>query len=164
MPGRGLTGSLVRANEQCLQQVTRSCIFPGSLNLLLSHPLLLDPRHGQRLTFGELAIWPARLGILRVWIFRWQDAPLHCLEILADSQLRRQLALVDGAMVCVDVDDFCCIPLHSHQSLAWRLAWQGRRSWYYTSTHYHSVARVFCGLLGATQSIPQASPSLPTMP
>jgi len=43
--------------------------------------------------------------------------------------------------------------------LAWRIAWQGRRGWYDTSTHYHSAAGGFCGLLSANQRIPKRWPT-----
>lgn len=54
---------------------------------------------------------------LQVRISCCQNSPFLSLEILPDIPLRWRVALVDGARISVEIDDFCCIlrrlhPLH----------------------------------------------------
>lgn len=135
-------------------RLTNSAIIPGTLNVVLRHPLLLRPACGRRLVIGERAIWQAWLGDQRVWIHRWDHVPLHTVELLADIHLRQRFALSDGDSLCLAIDDGCCLPLRPWPSLIWGLAWQGRQSWDYTSWLYSPLARLFCRLFGASQRIP----------
>jgi hypothetical protein len=76
---------------------------------------------------------------LQVWISCCQNSPFLTLEIQADIPLRWRVALVNGARMLVEIDDFCCIPCHLHPM---------------PSTLYHTLVHLFCALLGATLNIP----------
>lgn len=140
--GRGnATRHIGRAAESLLALTGRS-MFPGSLNLVLSRPLGLSAAHGVDFERGR-KIWPARIGDLDVWIYRWSTAPDTVIEILASERLRDALDLQGNERVAVTIPaEFVTRPGLAGYA-GWLVFWSGRAGWYYRYDLYmRAVLRI----------------------
>lgn len=148
--GRGITTSRIRKNGRELKNGLGVDLHEGSLNVILSHPLRLVDEHAIQFdNFGLL--WPALLGGISVWVYRWQQAPLHIVELLSTIHLRSALNLRDGDKIRLEIRRMDIDRVPCAERLVWHIFWSGRRRWFYTSNSYCSLTTKWCREFGATQ-------------
>jgi hypothetical protein len=139
-----------------IQRKLGASLVEGSLNIILSRPLLLRGDTAVETRFTPAAPlqleWPGRLNGQEVWLHRWHNAPLHIVEALSTVHLRERLNLADGDSVRVKVrkSDIAGVPVVGR--LAWMLFWFGRTGWTYTHDVYVESAQRWCTEYGATQA------------
>ena len=152
--GRGLAGpELVTLSEQ-LQTIVKEPLCPGSLNIVLNRPVRLLDAAGFAFDRGYRTLWPASLGGINVWVYRWRESPLHVVEILSPVYLRGRLDLKDGDAVTLRLSKAQIAELHFFERFIWALLWTGRRSWFYSYKLYSSRTVRLGKELGATQEQP----------
>ena len=97
--GRGLAApELVTLSVQ-VQAIVKEPLCPGSLNIVLNRPMRLLDTAGFAFDRGYRTLWPASLGGINVWVYRWRESPLHVVEILSSVYLRGRLNLKNGDAV-----------------------------------------------------------------
>jgi hypothetical protein len=141
--GRGLASALRQKEIVDLAAVAAGEIVPGSLNLIASVPVYLDPKAAV-LVRGIHMFFPARLGAVQVFVHRWRGAPAHVFEVFSSVYLRGHLGLEDNDTVslvmaseAIDHHRTACI---KHR-LSWLLAWRFRERLFYASDWYASYVR-----------------------
>jgi CTP-dependent riboflavin kinase len=111
--GAGLLADRMRPYADAYARVTRTALYPGSLNVLLDAPWTL-PAQPLRLEPAELGVGvnlvPCRVFDQPAFVFRtdfhesWAEQ--HCLvEVLAAVRLRDVLGLADGDRVAIEFAD-----------------------------------------------------------
>lgn len=150
-PGRGRAASHVRENRAELLDKTKEQFVEGSLNLILRQPLMFATKNALKFDDGRRLLWPAALNGLPVWIYRWQNAPLHVVEVLSRVHLRKGLGLRDGDLVKISTKRNNVAIVSPVGRLVWNLCWLGRRDWCYTNDRYYFRTKPWCRELGATQ-------------
>jgi len=127
-------------------------LFPGSLNVALKRPLRMNEVVARRFKGRHGLIWPASLNGMPVWVYRWQYAPLHVLEVLSTAHLRDSLSLADGDPVTIRINREQVDTVGWLGAWTWLLVWFGRPGWYYAHDRYASRTGPWCLHLGATQA------------
>jgi SAM-dependent methyltransferase len=149
--GRGLAApELVTLSEQ-VQAIVKAPLCPGSLNIVLNQPVRLIDAAGSAFDRGYRTLWPASLGGLDVWVYRWRESPLHVVEILSSVYLRGRLNLKNGDAVTLRLSKARIGELHFFERFIWALLWIGRRRWFYSSKLYSNRTVRLGKELGATQ-------------
>lgn len=145
--GRGKAGYL-RSNDVVeLSQITGSNIINGSLNLVASRPLWLNPDTAIYSTDEGHMYWKAQIGEKEVLLNRWKGGcPVHIYEVFADFHLRKSLKLKDGDILELTINnevldtennsDIKCLT-------SWFLFWYGRESLYYTCDNYLALLKKY---------------------
>jgi SAM-dependent methyltransferase len=149
--GRGRAASHIRENSAELLDKTKEQFVEGSLNLILNQPLRFAIENALEFDDGKRLLWPASLNGLPVWVYRWQHAPLHVVELLSKLHLRTELGLSDGDLVKVSTKRTNVGNVSPVGRLVWNLCWVGRRKWCYTNDRYYFRTKRWCRELGATQ-------------
>lgn len=147
--GRGIAAKRLTEHAVEIKWLVGEEIVEGSLNLVLRYPLMLSTKNALRFGGGRYLLWPAESQGLSVWLLRWQDAPLHVVELLSSVHLRNSLRLCDGDLITVEMREADRGEVPSLRKLVWAFFWLGRRQWSYT--RYYSLTRPWCRRLGATQ-------------
>lgn len=150
--GRGKAKTHVTEAFEEFKSVTGECLFPGSLNLVLDQPVLLDASAAKTCQNGERLLWPAKLLGKPVWLYRYPTMPLHVVEVLSSVKLRDALELVNDRDVELAVSKSLIRKLSVHRRIAWMQIWAGRRSWVYANDRYFYRTAQLGTELGATQS------------
>ena len=152
LSGRGKARKHMEDEYDAFRAATGEDLIPGSLNLILSEPVLLNLETALVISGGKRMLWRAELSGLPVWIYRFRNAPLHVIEVLASVRLREALALQDGGAATLSVSrrDIDALPLK--RWLAWCFLWKGRRSWSYHKDWYALRTSSLSINMGATQS------------
>jgi hypothetical protein len=159
--GRGLAApELVTLSEQ-VQAIVTEPLCPGSLNIVLNRPMRLLDTAGFAFDRGYRTLWPASLGGMNVWVYRWRESPLHVVEILSSVYLRGRLNLKNGDAVTLRMSRAQIGELHSFERFIWALLWTGRRRWFYSYKLYSSRTVRLGKELGATQEQPVVRGSIP---
>jgi len=151
LSGRGSASSHISHSSIEIKQLTGETVFTGSLNVILNQPILLSDATSLKFDKNQRLLWPARLCNIPVWIYRWQHAPLHVLEILSSINLRDRLSLRDGATVIIDIEETYTAPISLLGRVTWTCIWWGRPSWCYKRDRYYAKVKKWGILLGATQ-------------
>jgi hypothetical protein len=136
--GQGAATAELLSLEKELLAIVKEPLFPGSLNVLLKHPVLFRDETGT-LFFDDAerrAIWPASLNGVGVWIYRWRDAPLHMVEIICKFNLRKRFNLQNGDRVSLRVGEHHIEQISLSSKFAWAAVWIGRRQWTYPNIEY----------------------------
>lgn len=149
--GRGNARRHIHEHAEELRLLTAERLVPGSLNVLLDAPLSLSNQTALRFADGRRLLWPATLERVPVWLYRWEHAPLHVVEVLAETRLRDRLELQDGDEVEIEIEECHVQPLTPARHIAWLALWAGRKDWAYTHDRYYLATRPFAIDLGATQ-------------
>jgi CTP-dependent riboflavin kinase len=159
--GRGLAApELVTLSEQ-LQAIVNEPLCPGSLNIVLNHPVRLLDTAGFSFDRRYRTLWPASLGGINVWVYRWRESPLHVVEILSSVYLRGRLNLKNGDAVTLRISRSQIAELHFFERFIWALLWTGRRRWFYSYRLYSNRTVRLGKELGATQEQPVVRGSIP---
>lgn len=151
VPGRGIAAGIINRFSDDLESILGHKIYLGSLNVLLNNPLLFNDSRALRFDNDYRLIWPGRLNGLKVWIYRWESAPLHVVEVLSDYKLRDRLSLRDGEQITLAVDRRDTIKVPWPGRVIWNLCWRGRGIWAYKSPFYCFITAPLGRNLGATQ-------------
>jgi Methyltransferase domain len=152
--GRGLAGAeLVNLREQ-IQAIVGEPLCPGSLNIVLNHPVRLLDAAGFSFDLGYRTLWLASLGGMDVWVYRWRESPLHIVEILSSVHLRERLNLKDGDIVTLRLSRVQLGEIRLLERFIWAALWTGRRRWFYSHKFYSDHTVRFGKELGATQEQP----------
>jgi hypothetical protein len=159
--GRGLAApELVTLIEQVLA-IVKEPLCPGSLNIVLTRPVRLLDTAGFAFDRGYRTLWPASLGGINVWVYRWRESPLHVVEILSSVYLRGRLNLKNGDAVTLRMNIAQIGELHFFERFIWALLWTGRRHWFYSYKLYSNRTVRLGKALGATQEQPVVRGSIP---
>jgi len=149
--GRGLaTLELLTLREQ-VQTIVKEPLCPGSLNIILNHPVRLVDAAGFAFDLDYRTLWRASLGGIDVWVYRWRESPLHVVEILSSVHLRERLNLKNGDTVTLRISRGQIEKIHFLERFIWAALWTGRRHWFYSYKFYSSHTVRFGKELGATQ-------------
>jgi CTP-dependent riboflavin kinase len=100
--GQGRAAEVLRSDFQEINRHFDAPVMPGTLNILLGFPAGLDPDECVITRKGRL-FWSATLADHSVLIYRWDDCPLHVIEVLSPVALRERLRLCDDDTVGVEV-------------------------------------------------------------
>lgn len=137
-----LTGAVCSGRGKALHEVSRSMdelealtgqvLFPGSLNVVLDSNVSFKVCHALHFDNGRRHLWVAHVGCHRVWLYRWQGAPFHVVEILSEVRLRDELGLVDGDGITITVSKAFIDEISMQGRLVSFLIWGlGRKHLYY---------------------------------
>lgn len=150
LSGRGRASGVIGADLPELRHSTGEELLPGTLNLCLREPVILNHATAVGFDRGLRMLWPGHIGDVSVWIYRWANARLHIIELIAATHLRTVLGVENGDTVIVEIEARHLKPVGLVQSLLWTLAWAGRRDWYYKHDSYQKRLRGLesrCGIL-----------------
>lgn len=149
--GRGNAQQHVLDFKSELEAKIGTTIFKGTMNVILSRPILLSCEGVMKFDRGRRLVWPARMGSTQVWLYRWPNAPLHIVEVLAEKRIRDAWDLEDGDQVRIDVpSEFIRSPSLVKNAL-WAIYWLGRKDWAYTNDRYYFGTKTWCARLGIIQ-------------
>lgn len=112
-------------------------VYPGSLNLILERPILLQAHHAFNYKVGlrgELCL--TRISGCDCLGFRPRHAPGHVLEIWSPIHLRSELSLGTGDSVSVEFINVYTKKNDVLRKMVWYVLWWGRQDWYYTADTY----------------------------
>jgi len=149
--GRGNARKHIAENAHEIRLLINEVLFPGSLNLILERPLFFSNATALRFANTQRLLWPGKLNQVPVWFYRWQQTPLHVLEVLSGTKLRDRLNLKDGDVIEIEIDQMHVTPITRTSHLAWLALWAGRADWAYTHDRYYWRTRPLAIDLGATQ-------------
>jgi hypothetical protein len=152
--GRGMASGELLSLENELLAIVGKPLCPGSLNVILKHPLRLRDETGFSFDRGHRSIWRASLNGVDVWIYRWQLAPLHIVEIICGVNLRKRFNLQDGDRISLQVSDNQIEEIGLLSRFVWAAIWMGRRQWTYTNREYYESNMYGCMEFGAAQQQP----------
>ncbi len=159
LPGRVAAGNCkstfhTARHAELIREALGVSVVNGSLNVILKRPAMLRVETARRTAFGNEKphfYWPGRINGIDVWLYRWQSAPLHVVELLATTHLRTTLGLADGDEVEVDARRCDVDRIPAVGRLAWVLLWTGRRRSTYANDRYYFPAQRWGKTFGATQ-------------
>ena len=132
--GRGrATGDLKN-----LDDIVQKKLEPGSLNLVLSEPILLSNHYIDFIFDKENRfLWSIVIDgyTIPVYIYRWNGTPMHIVELVSTENLRRYCNLEDNKLtIMIDNIKIKRVPFFSR--LCWYLLWWRRENWYYSKDAY----------------------------
>jgi hypothetical protein len=149
--GRGLAARELLTLREQVQTIVKEPLCPGSLNIILNHPVRLVDAAGFAFDLDYRTLWRATLGGIDVWVYRWRESPLHVVEILSSVYLREHLNLKNGDTVTLRISGGQIEKIHLLERFIWAALWIGRRHWFYSYKFYSSHTVRFGKELGATQ-------------
>jgi len=152
--GRGLAAAELLSLKDQVQTIVQEPLCPGSLNIILNHPVRLLDAAGIEFDFDYRTLWRASLGGINVWVYRWRESPLHIVEILSPVHLRERLNLKNGDTVTLRMSKRQIGKIHFLERFIWAALWAGRRHWFYSHKSYSNRTVRFGKELGATQERP----------
>jgi hypothetical protein len=123
-----------------LRRISAAPLCPGTLNVVLDGPLRLSRQSSFEFDRGRRRLWRAALNGTDVWAYRWDEAPLHVLEIVSTVHLRTSLSLEDGDAVTVQIAPESIRPLGPCSRILWAALWYGRRASFYRTGNYFTFA------------------------
>src|SRR5579862_8559459 len=126
--GRGMGTSRVLRYREELQAIIKQPLYPGTLNILLNQPLRLLDNSGSVFDLEGGMVWPAMLGGMDVWIYRWRTCPLHIVEVISSVCLRERFNLKDGDDVTLALSGAQVGAIETLGRFAWAALWIGRRN------------------------------------
>jgi hypothetical protein len=159
--GRGLAAAELVSMRDQIQAIVKEPLCPGSLNIVLNHPVRLLDAAGYAFDDRYRTLWRASLGGINVWIYRWRESPLHVVELLSSVHLRERLKLSDGDTVTLRMSASQIGKTHFQERLIWAALWTGRRRWFYLYKLYSSHTVRLGKDLGATQEQPTIRGPIP---
>lgn len=151
LSGRGKATKHILQEYDEFSTATAEQILPGSLNVVLREPILLDSQKAKIISGGSRLLWKAHLFDKPVWVYRFLHAPLHVVEILSSDHLRTELSLKDGDVVELKLASEIVVDLTFRQKAAWTFIWKGREKWSYNWDYYFLGTQKLSIDLGATQ-------------
>lgn len=134
--GRGAAKEHLRKNLKELATITGENIYLGSLNLILSRPYRLNSHRAFKFDNGKRMLWQGWIKNKKVWLYRWRSAPLHVLEIISDTKLRREFSLQNLDLLSIEINNNAIDSLSIGDKLLHVLLWSGRKKWYYNKEWY----------------------------
>jgi hypothetical protein len=159
--GRGLAARELLALREQVQTIVKEPLCPGSLNIILNHPVRLVDAAGFAFDLDYRTLWRASLGGIDVWIYRWRESPLHVVEILSTVHLRERFNLKNGDTVTLRISKGQIEKIHLLERFIWAALWTGRRHWFYAYKFYSNHTVRFGKELGATQEQAVVRGSIP---
>jgi hypothetical protein len=149
--GRGKAAKQISVLADEIANLTQCRVYPGTLNIVLEQPLLLDDAIALKWDNGGRLLWPAKLEGKPVWLYRWASGPLHIAEIVAEQRLRDHLDIKDAHVYTIEVDRSIVVPHSKKAALVWHLLWWRRGHWHYKYAGYALQAGDLGHVLGAAQ-------------
>lgn len=159
--GRGKASAELAIHREEIEELTGQNIFPGSLNVILDRPIRFKQSEAALFDNGFRMLWPAEIGGVAVWIYRWRHAALHVAELLSSDKLRDMSCICNNDKVIININKSIIDEIDWMQSLAWNMIWAGRRDWCYTNDRYYFETLRFCRVMGATQE--RNAPRMPVV-
>ncbi len=132
--GRGQADRSLASYRLKIEEALGNAPHPGSLNLVLRQPIVLDPQRAIGASDGKRWFWLAQCAATPCLLTRWRGCPLHVVEVVAAVRLR-DLEGEAGALQ-IDVDNDLLLPVPLTNRLFWVLLWAGRQHWFYASDRY----------------------------
>ena len=150
--GRGLSSSRPKNLHNNIENITKKRLIPGSLNIILLYPILLNK---QTLSFNydgrKKLIYPATIKNTEAFIYRWEKCPLHIIELMSSINLRNHLKLSDGSLVFVEINNNVVHKLSKTKMVGWNLIWKYYESSYYSDSYHCKIRRYLSNLFGINQ-------------
>lgn len=129
-PGRGIGADKVMTNQDVIGKILGATPYPGTLNVVLSDPLILKEAHQLDIK-GKLFGIQGAINGMPCLVYRFHGAPLHVVEIVSSAHLRNSLGLKDGQAVEISLPrKNTAVPAPWRRRL-WELFYKGRPSAYY---------------------------------
>jgi len=128
--GRGVAIKMVASNDECIKTLLGADPFPGTLNIVLDIPVILQhvtPLDKRPKQFGVVG----SIDNVPCIIYRWRGAPLHIVEIIAASSLRKTLTPVDGQKVRLTLPCDNLAKPARWRILLWKLFYNSRTEAFY---------------------------------
>jgi hypothetical protein len=154
VPGNGKSSFHVARYSELIREALGADMVEGSLNIILKHPVMLSNDTAQSTCFANEKphfYWPGQLHGTDVWLYRWQSAPLHIVELLATEHLRTHLNLADGDAVEIKARKCDIGHISGLGRLTWVLLWWGRTQSTYANERHYIPAQRWGKQFGATQ-------------
>jgi CTP-dependent riboflavin kinase len=135
--GRGQAQRVVEQHYTDIIKVTKKCLFPGSLNVFLTYPVLLDTSHAQRFDNNRY-IWLARIEGLDapIYVYRWRGCPLHIVELFSTVKLRDVLGIIDFSEINISISTSMLGEIKPINYAVWYMLWRFREPYYYSCETY----------------------------
>jgi SAM-dependent methyltransferase len=152
--GRRIASDHIASASDELEIIIGERPYPGSLNVLLDQPTKLSDEAATYFDGGQRLLWPAHVNGTKVWLYRWRNAPLHILELIAPFSLRERFGFAQGGAIEIDVDAAILVRV---PRVSWALLWKGRERLAYTSDRYDHAIGLISGMTGlGIDSLPRA--------
>jgi len=136
--GRGRSKEDILPFNDKLKSVLDQDVYPGTLNLVLDGPLLLNSSQCTTFDNGKRFLWEvSALGCpYPIYIYRWRGCPLHIIELISSHKLRKVLNLKESDVFKLYINSRIVEKAPLIKQLAWYLLWYKRNSAYYGSESY----------------------------
>jgi hypothetical protein len=138
--GRGKASVELAPLADAIEAVLGERPCPGTLNVILSAPLLFDLQ-GNVLARRQRYLWPVEIDGTPALAYRWKHCPLHVVEIVSSLHLRSRLHLSDGNGVKLRFRRDLVAPLPALNKAAWTLLWGVNGALYYSSDRFTRFVR-----------------------
>ena len=143
--GRSKAKIKVKKWNETFNRKINKTFFPGSLNLILDKPIMLE--HGKAYKFANrYLLWEGMLNNEAVYFMRWNTCPLHVIEVLSSNNLRNRLNLEDGDEINLRINCDYISRLTIQNKIAWWVLWKKREPLYYLSDPYCNILRKYAFL------------------
>jgi len=114
-------------------------IYPGTLNLIINEPLLLNTKYGIPIDIQKKRyVW--RLDNPRyapkIFLYRWIGCPMHVVEIISTHHIKKFHNLKNGNNFNINLNSKYIFPINKYKYIVWFLLWKGRVDWYYNNENY----------------------------
>lgn len=141
--GRG-RASIVRSDEvRELATQAKTPLFPGSLNVLITHPVYLLPKTADYTRGGHM-YFLAKVNEVDVYLNRWKGSPAHVFEVFSTQHLRSSLRVENGSVLKLKIPIHCVDQRRTSNKgnrLTWFVLWRFREELYYLSDWYARYVR-----------------------
>jgi len=132
-----------------LDDILQTNLEPGSLNLVLTKPILLSNRYID-FTFdkGNRYLWSIAINdySIPVYIYRWNGTPLHIVELVSTKNLRKYCNHKDNKLtIKIDTIKIKRVPFFSR--IFWFLLWWKREEWFYSKNVYKEFISKYLKIL-----------------
>jgi hypothetical protein len=138
--GRSITKRKVERWNGIFYKKINTTFYPGSLNLILSEPVLLNPSKAFKFANNYL-LWEGIINNVPVYFLRWKNCPFHVVEAFSQYRLRDYLLLNDGDIVTVKINSNYFLNLSFPKKTVWWLLWKKREPLFYLSDYYNKIVR-----------------------
>lgn len=136
--GRSRAPEDIMPFENEINNVLGGTVYPGTLNLVLNTPILLNLDAGYSFNNGKRYLWKVTgsSSTPPIYICRWLGCPMHVIELISTVKIRDIYNLQDGENFSLDIDNSIVKAIPIHRKIAWYALWKYRSAWYYQKNSY----------------------------
>ncbi|UJP64177.1 CTP-dependent riboflavin kinase [Mongoliitalea daihaiensis] len=133
--GRGIGKSVIEKYQSRFEKEGLE-FYPGTLNIILKHPVYLDLKQADFSFDDTWYLFQAKVNNYPCYLLRFPKCPDHILEVVADTRLKSRIEFENEHGVKVDISGNYFLKATLKPNIFWRLFWWKRESWFYKGNRY----------------------------